>query len=156
MKRLFLLLLFITPTTFANDVLDQKIDKFCKSHKFANELNYWVENYKRCILIWQAQLKYEAYSCSKVVWNNCFNFKSPGIKKSWYTDFWVYWIKRQYLLFPDKTKSIEFWVNRYYLYDRKKTIRQIVEDFTATKEHWSWYSLYIKTYYKNNIKYLQK
>ena len=156
MKRLFLLLLFITPTTFASDILDQKIEKFCKSHHLANELNYWIESYKRCILIWQAQFRYEAYSCNKIVWNNCFNFKSKGIKKSWYTDFWVYWIKKWYLLFPDKTNSIKFWVNRYYLYDKKKTIRQIVEDFTATKEHWSWYSLYIKTYYKNNIKYLQK
>ena len=156
MKRLLLLLFFITPTTFASDVLDQKIEKFCKIHPLANELNFWIENYKRCILIWQAQFRFEAYSCTKIVWNNCFNFQSIWIKKSWNNDFWVYWIKKRFLLFKDKTNSIKFYVNRYYLYDTKKTIRQVVEDFTMTKSHRDWYIKFIKNYYSKNLKYLAK
>lgn len=128
-------------------VLDQKIEKFCKLHQEANNKNFWVENYKRCISIWQAQIRFETINCKSYVWNNCFNFRSPWIKKEWQEKFWVNNIRWWFLVFPDKTNSIKFWVNRYYIYDQKKTIRQIVEDFTFTKEHRNNYTLFVKEYY---------
>lgn len=157
---MFLLLLgsyFLMWKANANEnkkqILDNKIEKFCNLHKEADDLVYWYKSSTRCTLIWQAQIRFETKQCT--LWsankNNCF------------------WLKREeFLSFNDKTKSIEFWVNRYYKYDKYKTIHQIIywwcyispkdkqykcfNGYTYTKEHQKTYYKFVKEYYKINNK----
>ena len=176
MKKLIFLLLLIFPSiSFWNyDILDKKIEKFCYNHKLANDTyEKFDKSFKiRCTLIWQAQLRFESQKCKKVIWNNCFWFRSEVVKEEWEKNYWVTWIKNWFLTFKDKTNSIKFWVDRFYKIERFKTIYQIINWwsyispidwelktfnwYTMTIEHRPNYTKYVSDYYKKNLRYLVK
>lgn len=118
---------------------DKKIEDTCRT--------YNVEASKKCMWVLKAQMRFETWYLKKVRNNNLFNFRSPWIKKIWRENFWVIWINNWYLVFSDKTKSIEFAVNRFYLYDVNDSIEKIVDDFcTAPKNIKKNYVQLIKEY----------
>lgn len=114
------------------DILDQKIAKFCYKHELADKL-YWVQtHWLRCTLILQGQIRHETLNCTIWNWlkNNCFWFR--GNKRTdWEKEYWMYYDWTWSYRFNDKTWSIRFAVDRYYKYDRYKTITQIIK--------WGWY-----------------
>jgi len=144
---------------------DEKIKKFCLQHNNSKELLFGKQdgsNWKRCYLILQAQMRFETWNLKKVNNYNLFNFRAPTCKKQWIKDYWCSPTRSRFLKFADNTNSIKFAVDRYYKYDYRKTIAQIVwwgcyynlqskyvcfEWFTHTKEHQNNYTKYIKNYF---------
>lgn len=116
-------------------ILDSKIVRFCKAHKWAEETTYWAGwdrmlMWERCALILQAQYRFETKSCmddagSTSKYNNCFGFRW-GIKKEWKEKYWASLNQNKDLVFPDKTNSIKFGVDRFYKVDRYKPISVII------------------------------
>ena len=152
MRIILILLLFsLHFGVYANEILDEKIERFCMEHKEANESYFKETHWERCTKIWQAQYRFETRSCT--IWsaniNNCF------------------WLKRtKFLEFENKTESIKFWVNRYYKYEKYKTISQIIkgwyyespitwqtyylQGYTLTTSHQNNYYNFVKNYFHNN------
>lgn len=111
--------------TYANEeIFDEKIERFCKSHELSN-----IETSKKCMWVLKAQMRFETWYLEKVSNNNLFNFRSPAIKKIWTEKYWVIELNNLYLVFSDKTKSIEFAVNRFFIFDVNDDIKKIVDDF---------------------------
>jgi hypothetical protein len=135
-------------------VFDEKVNKFCDYY------GKWFkkEEVSKCKLLWQSQMRFE----NGKVWNNLYNFKSIKIKEEW-KKVWVIGIKKNFLLFKDKSSSIKFFVDRYYKIDYRKTIRQVIawwcyynlkkkyvcfDGFTLTKEDQENYINYILNFKK--------
>ena len=111
--------------TFANEeIFDEKIERFCKSHELSN-----IETSKKCMWVLKAQYRMETWYLKKVRNNNLFNFRSNWIKKIWREKFGVTELNNSYLVFSDLTKSIEFAVNRFFIFDVNDDIKKIVDDF---------------------------
>lgn len=163
---------WIIPKTSASeesidDILDSKIKRFCWEHELSDELYFEEDMNTRCTLILQGIYRFETWNLKSYVWNNIFNFRSPAIKKQWKEKYWVNEIRWWFLVFPDKTNSIKFAVDRFYRVDRYKTIKMIVwwwcyispvdskkkcfPWYTFTEEHKNNYISYLKNYYKNNL-----
>lgn len=150
-----------------NDILDSKIKRFCNEHKLSKEVYFEDSMWDRCRLMLQGIYRFETWNLRSYVWNNIFNFRSPAIKKEWREKYWVSKIKNWFLVFPDRTNSIKFAVDRFYRIDRYKTIRMIIAWwcyispvdskkkcfpwYTFTEEHKDNYISYLKNYYKNNL-----
>lgn len=173
MKIILLILLLIPIVVNANEIMDEKIKKFCYEKKWNDYYNFWKENWNnwfRCTSILQSIYRFETWNLKSYTWNNIFNFKAPNCRKEWVEKYWCV-IKNWFLTFPDKTKSIEFAVDRYYKYDVYKTINQIIawwyycspvtwwcweiNWFTHTKEDHKNYVYFVKKYF-NNLKLWKK
>lgn len=171
MKILSVILLFMIAFNYVKaeerdikEILDEKIDKFCLAHEKANWQAFtWVLNSTRCRNILKPIYRFETGQLKSYVWNNIFNFRSPTIKKIWTEKYGVTEIRWWFLVFPDRTKSIEFAVDRFYLYDYRKTIEQIIawwcmynlkwkyvcfKGYTLTSSHWESYINYITKFAK--------
>lgn len=140
-----------------NENLKEYLKQKCYTHKLAKEYSHWKYNWtnaERCYLIWTAQMYYETKLCT--VWagklyNNCYWFRAN-------------WFMR----FKTKQESIDWYVNRYYKYDRYKTISQIIywwcyispvdwrhkcfSWFTFSEKHKNNYYTYVKNYFHENFK----
>lgn len=168
---------FLFEKTYADEwdekhILDIKIEKFCKLHELSSEIYFEEDMWTRCSLILQAIYRFETWNLKSYVWNNIFNFRSPWIKKAWKDNYWVNEIRWWFLVFPDKTNSIKFAVDRFYRIDRYKTISQViwwwcyVSPVDNKKKCFSWYTFtewhhnnyisFVKEYYKNKMIYLEK
>lgn len=137
-----LLLSFLNVNAEEKDIkiiLDEKIDKFCNSHELATQEYFtWTTNGERCANILKPIYIFETWNLKSYVWNNIFNFRSPSIKKIWTEKYGVEEIRWWFLVFPDKTKSIQFAVDRFYLYDYRKTIDQIISGWCYHNKHWKY------------------
>lgn len=150
-----------------NTILDTKIERFCNEHDKSDEVYFEHNMWYRCTLILQATYRFETWNLKSYVWNNIFNFRSPAIKKIWTENYWVKNIRWWFLVFPDKTNWIKFAVDRYYKFDRYKTIKQIIgwwyycspitkwcgniQWFTYTEWDKYNYISYVKKYFKDNL-----
>lgn len=143
-----------------SDILDKKIDKFCLAHEKADVVIFtWSTSWQRCANILKPIYRYETWHLKSYVWNNIFNFRSPKIKKIWTEKYGVKEIRWWFLVFPDRTKSIEFAVDRFYLYDYRKTIKQIIAWWCYYNTHWkyvcfNWYTL-TSSHWENYINYIK-
>jgi len=163
---------WLLPKTYAdeeqiNDILDNKIKKFCWLHKLADELYFEEDMKTRCTLILQAIYRFETWNLKSYTWNNIFNFRSPWLKSNREEKYKITWIKWWFLIFEDKTNCIKFAVDRFYKYDRYKTISQVIswwcyispvdnkkkcfQWYTFTEWHQKNYTFFVKEYYKNNL-----
>jgi hypothetical protein len=150
--------------------LDEKIERFCMEHPKANERFFNETHWERCILLAKWQARFETWMGTLWVWpthNNIYGFRSPSIRKEWSDNFWVIWIYGGFLVFKDQTNSIKFYVNRFYTFDKYKTIRQIthwgryvspvtwrvfyLQGFTHTLEHQDSYHDYLRNFYFKNL-----
>lgn len=119
--------------------LQQYLYNTCMNYEWAWEYSHWLHdgtNWERCYLIGSAQAAYETRWWTLSVWvthNNIY-----GFRKSW----WMY--------FDTKEESIDWFVWRYYTYDKTKNISTIVKHFTATQEHWNNYIQYVTNYFNTN------
>lgn len=168
-----LILLFIiarcNKSEASHDILDEKIKRFCYEHKgskYENFWEFWKSNWFRCTAILQAIYRFETWHLKSYQWNNIFNFKAPTCRKEWIDKYWCE-VKNWFLRFPDKTKGIEFAIDRYYKYDVYKTIWQIIGGwyycspvswwcwninwYTHTKEDQPYYIDFVKKYF-NKLK----
>lgn len=106
-------------------VFDKKVNKYCEFY------GKWFKQseIKRCKGAGKAQMRFENWK----VWNNLYNFKSINVKTEW-KKYWVIWIKKNFLLFKDKSSSIAFFAQRFYKFDYRKTTKQLVSG-------WCYYNL---------------
>lgn len=158
MKKIILLLIFIPYICNADlwEILDNKIERFCRQHELANEQVYdnkwWkLSSWRRCTVIWQAQIRMETTQCTKwlaLTKKNC---------------FWLKWKNNRFITFKDYTWSIKAWVNRYYRLDRYKNIFTIVFWYKKNGNRWYWYTAtdkqvyynFVRKYFLNNIKWIK-
>lgn len=171
MKLLLLLTIFFISICSVNaeninDILDEKIEKFCFDNKIAKktEQDFKQNNWTRCTNILQGIYRFETWNLKSYTWNNIFNFRSPTCKKDWIEKYNCE-IKNWFLTFPNKTTSILFAIDRYYKYDYRKTVEQIIAGgcyynlkwvyvcfdwFTLTKEHHRNYIDFILNFIKKS------
>ena len=147
----YLIIIMIFSNVYASNTkqLLQTLRIECNKHKEANDVFYRYKLKDRCYWIGASQLMFETRWCIVWAWakyNNC------------------YWFKRkQFIRFKTKNDSIKFYVQRFYKYDKYKTIRQIISWwcyvspadnrykcfpwFTANKEHQYNYYNYVKKFF---------
>jgi len=137
LKKIIVLIVFllvnselVNAKSDENKILDKKINKFCDLYwKW-----YTKAEIKKCKWSAKAVYRFETWNLKSYVWQNIFNFRSPTIKKERSEKYGVIDIRWWFLVFKDKTNSIKFYVQRFYKYDRRKTVTQIVS-------WWCYYNL---------------
>ncbi len=159
MKWLIILLWTVTLLICNNAAMasnisnDMNIEYFCQTHKLANDYQfgeqYWT-NGERCAAIWKAQYRFENVSRPYLIRNNIFWLRRNGIMR-----------------FDSVEDSIKFWVDRYFRYEYRKTIQQIImwwcyynlsnkwvcfNWYTLTKNHQYNYYNYVKVSVDNALK----
>ena len=145
----------IISKTNANDDYKQYLKELCYNHKLAKEISHWLNdwnNAERCYLIWKAQAKFETN------WGKLWAGKTHNN---------IYWFRANWFMyFEDKKDSIERYVNRFFTYDRFKTISQIISWgcyispidwiykcfpwFTFDLHHQPEYTKFVKNYFLTN------
>ncbi len=173
-KIIFLLLFLLVLPVKAEEIdwdyiwwINQTIETKCFEHSWADELYFDDNMWVRCSLILQWITQFETDYLRAYRYNNIFNFKAPSVKKEW-EEIWVTWTKNWFLVFDNVESSIEFAVNRFYRFERYKTIKQIVAGGCYTSpvdwkyKCFDWYTInikdrpnyikFLKKYYKNNLK----
>lgn len=155
MKIILLILLLIPIGVSANEDFKQYLKEWCYNHELAKKYSHWKNdwnNWERCYKIGSAQAKYET---------------NWGKLWAWKTHNNIYWFRRHWFMyFENKWESIDWYVNRYYKFDRYKTINQIVSWgcyvspidwiykcfpwFTFNEEHQKNYYEFVKDYFNKN------
>ena len=147
----FTICLFIT-NWYETDIVDFQLEQACNSFDNSNEYQFdeqWGTNWERCTLIWQAQYRFENVSKPYLDVNN------------------IFWFRRHWIVeFNSVEDGVIFYANRYFKYEYRKTISQIVawwcyynlsnnwvcfSWYTLTKAHQYSYSWFIKRYFILNM-----
>lgn len=150
-------------------IYDELIEKECLLHTWSWELFFEDTSWYRCIKILQWIYRFETDFLRAYNNKNIFNFRSPKLKKQWKKEFWAIWVNNWFIVFDNEYNSIRFAVDRFYKYDKYKTITQIISWwcyispvdnikkcfwwFTLTKEHWTNYIFFMKKYYKDDMNF---
>ena len=114
MKRLLIMLrlMLIYSITQAWDI-DLMIEKHCNNHKQADLYQFgspYGTNWQRCTAIWQWVVRFEN------VWHWHFTANN------------LFWFRTTHMLrFNTIEDWIKFWATRYYKYEYRKTIDQIIK-----------------------------
>ena len=125
-KLLFLLLAAIAVSVAsANQTYnDFDIDYYCQTHERADEYQFGFQygtNGERCSAIGRAQYRFENVSNPYLVRHN------------------IFWLRRNWIIqFNTTEDGIKFWVDRYYKYEYRKTIHQIIFGWCYHNLQWRW------------------
>ena len=177
MKKLLLLLVLTPMLAQAEEInrdyistINSKIEKECMSNSWSWEVYFEDSMWVRCTLILQWLTQFETNFLRDYKNNNIFNFRGwewmLTIRDKW-KNLWVVWYSNRFLVFDNVDSSIRFAVDRFFTYDRYKTIKQIIfwglyispvdwelkvfDWFTMTIEHRPNYYKFLKNYYSENI-----
>lgn len=151
------------------DYVNETIQTKCFENSWSWELYFEDNMWLRCTLILQAISQFETNFLRDYHNNNIFNFRwwewMKTVKEKW-KNLWVIWYSNRFLKFDSIESSISFAVDRFYTYDRYKTIKMIIfwwsyispitwelkvfDWFTMTKADRPNYYNFLKKYYNEN------